>query len=75
MGNLRFLRKAQFEALETYWYLRLAEKTPHIFNLYKKIYVDPFELLKALNISMKGLSYDKTWTPGPVGRASSRSPG
>ncbi|HEC92585.1 MAG TPA: restriction endonuclease subunit R, partial [Candidatus Atribacteria bacterium] len=52
MGNLRFLRKAQFEALETYWYLRLAEKTPHIFNLYKKIYVDPFELLKALNISI-----------------------
>ena len=52
MGNLRFLRKAQFEALETYWYLRLVEKTPHIFNLYKKIYVDPFELLKALNISI-----------------------
>ena len=49
---LRFLRKAQFEALETYWYLRLIEKTPHIFNLYKRLYKDPSELLKALNISI-----------------------
>jgi len=24
--------------LETYWYLRLVEKTPHIFELYKKFY-------------------------------------
>lgn len=37
-GNLRFLRKAQFEALETYWYLRLIEKTPHIFDLYKRLF-------------------------------------
>ncbi|MCK4358298.1 MAG: DEAD/DEAH box helicase family protein [Candidatus Cloacimonetes bacterium] len=44
------LRKAQFEALETYWYLRLVEKTPHIFNLYKKFFDDPAELLKTLNI-------------------------
>jgi len=51
-GNLRFLRKAQFEALETYWYLRLVEKTPHIFDLYKKFYDDPAELFKALNISL-----------------------
>ena len=52
MGNLYFLRKAQFEALETYWYLRLIEKTPHIFNLYKRLYKDPSELLKVLNISI-----------------------
>jgi len=36
--NLRYLRKAQFEALETYWYLRLVENTPHIFDLYKKYF-------------------------------------
>ncbi|MBM4135685.1 MAG: restriction endonuclease subunit R, partial [Nitrospira sp.] len=36
--TLRFLRKAQFEALETYWYLRLVEGTPHIFDLYKRIF-------------------------------------
>jgi type III restriction enzyme len=50
--NLRFLRKAQLEALETYWYLRLVERTPHIFDLYKKLYDDPVELFKALNISV-----------------------
>ena len=49
---LRFLRKAQFEALETYWYLRLVEKTPHIFDLYNKLYDDPVELFKALGISV-----------------------
>ncbi len=47
---LRYLRKAQFEALETYWYLRLVEKTPHVFELYKKLYDDPIKLLKALGI-------------------------
>jgi hypothetical protein len=51
-GNLSFLRKAQFEALETYWYLRLVERTPHIFDLYKNFYDDPVELFKALNISL-----------------------
>jgi type III restriction enzyme len=51
-GNLGFLRKAQFEALETYWYLRIVEGTPHIFDLYCKIYNDPVELFKALNISI-----------------------
>lgn len=30
-----FLRKAQFEALETYWYLRLVKNTPNIFDLYQ----------------------------------------
>jgi len=50
--TLRFLRKAQFEALETYWYLRLIEKTPHIFDLYKKFYGDPVELFKVLGISI-----------------------
>lgn len=48
--TLRYLRKAQFEALEIYWYLRLVEKTPHVFELYKKIYEDPLRLLKALGI-------------------------
>lgn len=49
-GNLRFLRQAQYEALEVYWYLRLIEETPHIFDLYKKLYDEPVELFKALNI-------------------------
>ncbi|MCM8803589.1 MAG: DEAD/DEAH box helicase family protein [Candidatus Omnitrophica bacterium] len=49
--DLRYLRKAQFEALETYWYLRLAENTPHIFDLYKK-YFQGEDLLDALNIRL-----------------------
>lgn len=48
--NLRYLRKAQFEALETYWYLRVIEKTPHIFELYKKLYDNPKEMFSALGI-------------------------
>ncbi len=52
-GNLRFLRRPQLRALETYWYLRLVEKTPHIFDLYCKLY-PPDEniggLLEALGI-------------------------
>lgn len=51
-GSLRFLRKAQFEALEIYWYLRLIENTPHIFDLYKKLYSNHADLLRALNISL-----------------------
>ncbi len=49
--NLRYLRKAQFEALETYWYLRLVENTPHIFDLYKK-YFQGEDLLNVLNIRL-----------------------
>lgn len=50
--TLRYLRRAQFEALETYWYLRLVEKTPHIFELYTRLYDDPVKLLQALGISL-----------------------
>jgi len=49
--SLRYLRKAQFEALETYWYLRIVENTPHIFDLYKK-YFQGENLLDALNVRL-----------------------
>lgn len=46
------LRKPQLRALETYWYLRLIEKTPHIFDLYQKLYSEDLpKLLDALGIS------------------------
>lgn len=48
---LRFLRQPQLRALETYWYLRLMEKTPHIFELYKRYYPKQSELLAALGLS------------------------
>jgi len=54
--TFRFLRKAQFEALETYWYLRLIEKTPHVFDLYKK-YFQGEVLLDVLNIQLT----DEDW--------------
>ncbi|MFA5360526.1 MAG: DEAD/DEAH box helicase family protein [Candidatus Paceibacterota bacterium] len=50
-NNLNYLRKAQFEALEVYWYLRLVEDTSHIFDLYKK-YFRGKEILEALNIRL-----------------------
>jgi len=49
---LRYLRKAQFEALETYWYLRIIEKTPHIYSLYKILYEDPSDLLNSFGIKL-----------------------
>ncbi len=65
-GNLRFLRKAQFEALETYWYLRLIEGTSHIFDLYKRLYDDPVELFKALNISISQEDLIKIMSKGGI---------
>jgi hypothetical protein len=48
-GELRFLRRAQFEALETYWYLRLVEGTPHVFDLYKRCFTGK-ELFESLGL-------------------------
>jgi type III restriction enzyme len=50
IGSLRYLRKVQLRALETYWYLRLIEDTSHIFDLYRKYYPKPIDLLAALGL-------------------------
>jgi hypothetical protein len=47
---LRFLREPQFRALETYWYLRLIEQTPHVFDLYRQLYPKTPDLLDALGL-------------------------
>jgi len=65
-GNFRFLRKAQFEALETYWYLRLIEKTPHFSDLYKRSYDDPAKLFKALNINISQDELIKIMSKGGI---------
>lgn len=39
-GQLRFLRKAQFRALETYWYLRLVLNSPKVPALYEMLFPD-----------------------------------
>lgn len=63
----RFLRSPQLRALETYWYLRLVEKTPHIFDLYTKYYEKKAERLKALGIPQSAFEsvdfdIDLLWT-------------
>jgi len=64
--TLHFLRKAQFEALETYWYLRLVEGTPHIFDLYKRLYDDPVKLFKTLNITISQEELIKIMSKGGI---------
>jgi type III restriction enzyme len=45
------LRPPQARALETYWYLRLVENTPHILDLYRKYFPQKRDLIAALGIS------------------------
>ncbi len=49
-GVTRYLRMPQLRALEVYWYLRVVKGTPHIFDLYRKLYPKPAELLEALGL-------------------------
>lgn len=50
-GGLRFLRRPQLEAVETYWYLRLVRNTPHVFDLYQHFFPKPRELREALGLT------------------------
>ena len=50
---LKYLRRAQFEALETYWYLRLIENTPHVMELYRKVLSNTTDFLRALGIPIE----------------------
>jgi type III restriction enzyme len=49
-GNLRYLRVPQLRALETYWYLRLVENTPHVAELYRRMFPEPADRLEALGL-------------------------
>ncbi|MDP2785204.1 MAG: DEAD/DEAH box helicase family protein [Sulfurimicrobium sp.] len=50
-GQLRYLRRAQFRALETYWYLRLVLNTPKIPELYEKLFPKPKERREAMGLT------------------------
>lgn len=52
-GQLRYLRRAQFRALETYWYLRLILDTPTIPDLYTKLFPKLADRLRAMGVSAK----------------------
>lgn len=53
--QLRYLRAAQFRALETYWYLRLVEGTPHIADLYERCFERVTDRLTALGLTSQEL--------------------
>ena len=50
-SELRFLRQAQFVALETYWYLRLILQTPTIPKLYEQLFPKMGDRLAAMGVS------------------------
>ncbi|MBN2117969.1 MAG: DEAD/DEAH box helicase family protein [Anaerolineales bacterium] len=50
------LRQPQLRALETYWYLRLVENTPHIFDLYQSLFPKKKNLLEAFGIPDEAFS-------------------
>ena len=51
--NLRFLRRPQLRALETYWYIRLIEGSPRIPDLYARYFPMQTERLAALGIPVQ----------------------
>ncbi|WAR44603.1 DEAD/DEAH box helicase family protein [Methylomonas rapida] len=50
-AQLRYLRRAQFRALETYWYLRLVLGTPKIPELYEKLFPSPKDRRQAMGLT------------------------
>lgn len=62
--ELRYLRSAQFRALETYWYLRLVSETPRIPELYEVLFPRSSERREALGLSadaLRDLVEDEGW--------------
>lgn len=53
IGQLRYLRRAQFRVLETYWYLRLILETPTIPDLYAKLFFTLPDRLRAMGVSLQ----------------------
>ncbi|MEJ5896621.1 DEAD/DEAH box helicase family protein [Aquabacterium sp. G14] len=50
-GQLRYLRRAQLRALETYWYLRLVLDTPKIPDLYAKLFPSKKDRREAMGLT------------------------
>lgn len=52
--HLRYLRDAQFRALEVYWFVRLQKATPRMMDLYKDYYAGQTdEFCRALGVPMR----------------------
>lgn len=50
-GQLRFLRRAQLRALETYWYIRLVLGTPKIPDLYEVLFPNKKDRREAMGLT------------------------
>ena len=55
-NQLRYLRRAQFRALETYWYLRLVLNTPRIPDLYVNLFPSKGDRRTAMGLNSKELT-------------------
>ncbi len=64
-GNVRFLRTPQMRALETYWYLRLVLGTPHVQDLYARLFPDTVDRLTAFGLGHPDLK-DEVLRKGSV---------
>ena len=52
---MRYLRRAQFRALETYWYLRLVLNTPRIPDLYATLFPKPKDRREAMGLTSRDI--------------------
>ena len=60
-GTLKYLRWPQYRALEVYWMLRSKFGTPHIMDLYKRLYGDDLDaLIDALGVALTASEALKT---------------
>jgi hypothetical protein len=64
--QLRFLRSAQIDALNAYWYLRLVEKTPRVIDLYQKLFPKTTDLLDALGLGQNQAAKDAVLDAGGI---------
>jgi hypothetical protein len=53
--QLRYLRRAQFRALETYWYLRLVLNTPRVPDLYATLFPKPKDRREAMGLTSRDI--------------------
>jgi hypothetical protein len=61
------LRVPQQRALETYWYLRLIEETPHIAELYRRLFSRQSDFLAALGLMHRDIrTYALDYGPDAV---------
>jgi type III restriction enzyme len=63
-GDLRFLRRPQFHALETYWYMRRVAGTPRVADYYRQLFASgrfgskKMDFVAALGVPAQAFTYD-----------------